>query len=93
MSHALTILDDFNSAQPDRYLPLTTTHLRAAAELWADLRNHGTPTADRHALDIDVILAAQARSLSLPRSDYVVATGNLNHLSLLVPAELWDKID
>jgi hypothetical protein len=32
MAHALANLDAFNSAQPDRYQPLTTAHLRTAAQ-------------------------------------------------------------
>ena len=55
-------------------------------EIRRDLRRGGRPTADPLALDIDVILAAQALSLELPPSEYVVATSNVGHLGLLVPA-------
>jgi hypothetical protein len=89
---AVASLDAFNAAQADRYMPLTTAHLRAAAQLWADIRNQGLPTADRHALDIDVLLAAQALSLGLPASDYVIATTNVSHLSRFAPAQEWEKI-
>jgi len=44
------------------YLPLTTNMMLKAAELWTQARNQGTPTADRKALDCDVISAAQALS-------------------------------
>jgi predicted nucleic acid-binding protein len=84
---ALVNLDAFITAQADRYLPLTTSQLRSAAQLWATIRNQGLPTADRHALDIDVILAAQALSLGLPSSLYVIATTNPGHLSRFVPAD------
>jgi len=71
------------------YLPLTTTAMRLAAALWAQARNTGQPTAPDHALDGDVILAAQAISLNTP---VVVATGNPAHLTRFVPAELWSNI-
>ena len=72
------------------YLPLTTAVMRDAAELWAQVRQSGLPTADRHALDGDVILAAQARSI--PADDVVVATTNVGHLARLVDAALWTDI-
>ena len=84
---------DARIARPSTdYLPLTTAVMRRAAELWADLRRAGTPTSDPHALDGDVILAAQAMSLGLPPDEYVVATTNVGHLARLVPAKLWSDI-
>jgi predicted nucleic acid-binding protein len=59
-----------------------------AAELWAEVRKQGKPTADSQALDGDVILAAQAL-----HADAVVATENVAHLSLLVEAKHWKKIE
>jgi predicted nucleic acid-binding protein len=72
------------------YLPLTTTAMRTAAELWASARQQGQPTAADGALDADVILAAQA--LTLGTTDVVVATLNVGHLSRFVPAEAWQNI-
>lgn len=71
------------------YLPLSTAAMRLAAELWAQARGVGRPTAADPALDADVILAAQAITLSVPM---VVATGNPAHLSRFVAAELWSNI-
>ncbi len=60
------------------YLPITTAIMRDAAQLWAQARNQGTPTAHPHGLDGDVILAAQALSVV-----GVVATTNRRHLAAL----------
>jgi toxin FitB len=40
------------------YLPINTEVMLKAAELWAEARNRGVPTADPKALDADAILAA-----------------------------------
>jgi len=71
------------------YLPLTTATMQHAAELWAQVRRVGKPTAADHALDGDVILAAQALSLGVP---IIVATGNPAHLSRFVPTDDWRNI-
>lgn len=42
------------------YLPITTEVMLEAAQMWAQVRQQGKPTADNKALDGDVILAAQA---------------------------------
>ena len=67
------------------YLPLDTVAMRIAARLWAQARATGQPTAPNHALDGDVILAAQAHALNLP---VIVATGNPVHLARYLSAEL-----
>jgi len=71
------------------YVPLSTPVMRLAADLWAQARTTGQPTAPNAALDGDVILAAQALSLGVP---VVVATANPAHLSRFVTAELWQTI-
>ena len=76
---------------PDRYLPVTTDSMHLAANLWATTRQEGRPTASPHALDGDVILAAQALT-AFPNGDFVIATGNVAHLSRYVPASLWQEI-
>ena len=42
------------------FVPIDSSAMRRAAELWAQARRHGKPTAPGDALDVDVILAAQA---------------------------------
>jgi predicted nucleic acid-binding protein len=69
------------------YLPLDTSTMRRAAEMWAEVRRQGQPTADPRALDVDVILAAQAE-----RAQAVVATENAGHLSRFVTARHWREI-
>lgn len=83
-------LDAFVTATPDRYVPLTDDALRFAAELWARSRQAGRPTAEATALDIDVLLAAQALGIG---SSPLVATTNPKHLSQFVPALLWTDIN
>lgn len=74
------------------YAPLTTAVMRAAAQLWADARNAGRPTAAPEALDGDVILAAQAGALSTPGDSTVVATTNPAHLVRYIDARDWAEI-
>lgn len=72
------------------YLPLTTAAMRLAADLWAQGRQSGQPTADPKELDGDVILAAQALLLGV--SDVVMATTNVGHLSRYVSAKFWQDV-
>lgn len=90
---SLRLLDELCNAEPDRYLKLDDKHLRSAAQLWADVRRKGRPASDRHALDVDVILAAQVLSLGLPADELVVATSNVSHFFDLVPAREWQQIE
>lgn len=66
------------------YLPLTTAVMQRAAEMWAQARSQGRPTAAPEALDADVILAAQAESIGA-----IVATENVGHLGRFVVAKSW----
>src|SRR5262249_57739698 len=69
------------------YLPLTTSTMLRAAELWAQARRRGTPTADPRELDGDVILSAQALEVG-----GIVATENVGHLGRFVEARAWREI-
>ena len=73
-----------------RYLPLTTEMIRLAADFWASVRRppNPRPTADRHALDGDAILAAQAKI-----AEAVIITDNIGHLARFegVVAKVWGE--
>lgn len=69
------------------FLPLNSSALLQSAELWAQMRVKGRPTADRHALDGDVILAAQALQVN-----GIVVTENMGHLSELIEARRWQEL-
>lgn len=74
------------------YLPLTTTTMLQAAEFWAQARQMGRPTAHDLKLDADCILAAQAALLRADGHTVIVATSNVAHLALFVPAARWRDI-
>lgn len=85
-------LDDLVAALT--YQPLSTPIMRRAARLWGEARRSGQKTASDVALDIDMILCAQAQALDVPVGHrLVVATTNVKHLVPFVPAEPWRAID
>ena len=92
LTRSIVALDEFCGAESDRYIRITSVAMRRAAELWAEARRLGKPTADPHALDVDVILAAQALSAGLDPAEFVVATSNVTHLSQFVSAARWESI-
>ncbi|SRR5260370_22530495 len=69
------------------FLPLNTLVMLRAAELWAEARRTGQPTAPDPAIDADVILAAQALSVN-----GIIATENVKHLSRFCDAKFWKDI-
>jgi predicted nucleic acid-binding protein len=69
------------------FQPITTSVMLRAADLWADSRRRGRPTADPRELDGDVILAAQAIEAGA-----IVATENVGHLGRYVTAADWRTI-
>lgn len=68
-----------------RYLPLHSGVMHVAADLWAAARGTGQKTADDKALDVDVILAAQA----LDCGGQIVTT-NRKHLKRFVSVFDWE---
>jgi predicted nucleic acid-binding protein len=85
-------LEAFIAATPGRYLALSDEALRLAAELWAHARQGGRPTADALALDVDVIIAAQALTFGPAPADVVIATTNAKHLAQFISAKHWSEI-
>ncbi len=69
------------------YLPVTTTDWRRAAELWAEGRRAGRPTAGDDALDADLLLAAQALA-----EGAAVVTLNTRHFAGLVDCMTWHDV-
>ena len=89
---AVNGLDGFISNPADRLLRIGPSTLTVAADLWAQARQGGTPTADPHALDVDLILAAQVLTAGWNLATTVVATSNTKHVGLFVPAKEWADI-
>jgi len=75
-----------------RLIFLDSGTLGMAAELWAQARNRGLPTAPPEALDGDAILAASALLSAGPGDVVKVATDNVGHLAQFVDAQPWEKI-
>lgn len=75
------------------YLPITTSAMRRASELWAYLRQQGRPTAADASLDADCVLAGQGLVVSeLEGRPVIVATTNVGHLSRMISASSWSEI-
>ena len=83
LTHSVERLNQLKSSLV--YLPITTSMMLHASELWATARRKGRPTADAQALDGDVILAAQTLAIGGR-----VATENIGHLSMFVDAVDWN---
>ncbi|MBM3753280.1 MAG: type II toxin-antitoxin system VapC family toxin [Acidobacteria bacterium] len=86
-TRSIARLDGFIAQGHNRYVPLTDTALRLAAELWAMKRQAGEPTAGSRNIDADIILAAQVLTFGAPAEELVVATTNPRHFTKLVEAK------
>ena len=73
------------------YLPINTDAMLRAADLWAETRRRGRPTASNESLDADVILAAQAQGIK--GKDIIVASSNPKHLARFVASDRWENIN
>ncbi|HKI34822.1 MAG TPA: nucleic acid-binding protein [Gemmataceae bacterium] len=72
------------------FVPITSEAMLQAAAFWAEARRRGRPTARDESLDADVILAAQAATLT--GRTVVIASSNPRHIARFVPAEDWQNI-
>ena len=75
------------------YESLTTAVMLLATELWTDARKRGLPTSSERELDVDVILAAQARVLEDAGDRLVVVITNVRCFSRFVDARNWQEIE
>lgn len=66
------------------FLPVSTPMWRRAAELWADARQHGVPTAPIAALDADALIATQALEVGA-----TVVTSNPGHIGRWTATCVW----
>jgi predicted nucleic acid-binding protein len=76
------------------FLPVTKTVLKKAAQLWAQIRIQGLPTADSKNIDADIIIAATCQIIQeeYPGQKLIVATSNVKHLSRFLEAKQWQEI-
>ncbi|MEO8631264.1 MAG: PIN domain-containing protein [Betaproteobacteria bacterium] len=75
-ANALRKLDELKAVV--EFVPIDRQMMVLAAELWADARVTGRPTAHDERLDIDVILTAQAR-VATAGCHLTIATTNIRH--------------
>jgi predicted nucleic acid-binding protein len=83
-------LDELKSAI--YYDPIDSEIMLTAAQLWAESRQRGMPTADARELDGDVILAAQALQLQSKGYEVTIVTTNVGHLAQFVTASHWQDL-
>jgi predicted nucleic acid-binding protein len=66
-----------------------------SAEIWAETKLKGIPTANQENIDIEIIIAAhwQALKQEFPGRYIIVSTTNIKHLDLLTDAREWQDIN
>ena len=76
------------------FFPLTNPVMKQAAQLWAETRRQGLPTADVENIDVDVIIGATCQLLQqeYPGQRLIVATTNVKHLARFAEAITWQEI-
>ena len=74
------------------YLPLNTSMMMQAAAYWADARKRHQPNAPPDALDGDVILIAQAKSIADRGMEPIVVTDNADDFEHYVAVKRWAEI-
>ena len=66
--------------QKQETIPLESESLLLAADLWAELRRDGQPTADNKNIDCDVIMVAQALKLKRQFEQIIILTIDVKDL-------------
>lgn len=84
LEDAVARLDALYDSEMVKLLSVKDAAMRRAAQLWADARRKGEPTAHDHALDGDVILCAQAREYCTDADDWLILTENVRHIARYV---------
>ncbi|MEA5468415.1 PIN domain-containing protein [Spirulina sp. 06S082] len=76
------------------FIEITKNVLYRASEIWSQAQLQGKPTADRKALDIDLIISAHCQLLQEehPGRYVIIATKNIKHLSRFAEAKNWKTI-
>jgi hypothetical protein len=92
LTKSIIKLDSLVTIYGVRYHPIDTRAMRIAADFWGEARRAGRPTSDPHALDGDVILAAQTLTAG-DEGERIVATSNAKHLTRFVSAEQWFDLE
>ncbi|MDJ0731410.1 MAG: type II toxin-antitoxin system VapC family toxin [Crocosphaera sp.] len=89
----LNNLDDLHNLI--NFVPVSPIILRSSAELWAETRRLGQPTAELNNIDADVIIGATCQLIQeeYPGQRLIVATTNVKHLSRFVEAKKWTQIN
>jgi hypothetical protein len=91
LSNSIINLDKFRERH--EYLELTDLDLDLAKSLWAYCRSIGKPTTNKDKIDVDVILVAQAISLSEEFSEIIIITSDPRDLSVFQNEynfQIWD---
>jgi predicted nucleic acid-binding protein len=78
-----SLVDDLERA------PIDLRVWQLAAELWAQARRQGKPTAKDDALDADLLIAAVAQLAAEDGTRVVVVTDNPAHIGRFVNAQDW----
>jgi predicted nucleic acid-binding protein len=91
-AEGLSLLDDLYKFVD--FLPVTETILDLAADMWANARSEGQPTAGDRNLDADMIICATWQDLTTryPGQEVVIATTNVRHLSRFATAVRWENL-
>ena len=86
----ISSIQDLNDLQDlITFLPLTNKVMKQAADIWAEARIQGMPTADKKSLDADVIICAQYKLLAEEYPGrYIVIAKYLSKINYIFSAKI-----